>query len=58
MILTLKPRLKRGGASTPTEASPQIPQPIQAASVDATAQPQPAVAQTASSEPVAEPAKA
>ena len=45
------------GTSTPTEASPQIPQPIQAASVDAPVQSQPAVAQPASPEPVAEPAK-
>ncbi len=46
------------GTSAPTEASPQIPQPIQAASVEATAQPQPTVAQTTSPEHVAEPAKA
>jgi sec-independent protein translocase protein TatA len=45
------------GTSTSPEASPQIPQPIQAASVDAPAQTQPAVAQPASPEPVAEPAK-
>ena len=46
------------GTSVPAEASPQIPQPIQAASVEAPAQPQSAVVQNASPEPVATPAKA
>lgn len=45
------------GTSAPPEASPQIPQPIPAISVDAPAQTQSAVDQTASPEPVAEPAK-
>jgi len=47
------------GTSGSTEASPQIPQPVQAASVEATVQPpQPDVVQPASPEPVATPAKA
>jgi len=46
------------GTSVPTEASQQIPQPIQADSVEAVAQPQPDVVQTASPESVTAPAKA
>ena len=54
--MTLKPRLKREHLLQ-TEASPQIPQPIQAASVESSGTTQPDVAQTASPEPVAAPAK-
>lgn len=46
------------GTPAPTAASPQIPQPIQTASVEASAPPQPAVLESASPEPMAAPAKA
>jgi len=46
------------GTLAPTATSPQIPQPIQTASVEASAPPQPAVIQAASPEPMAAPAKA
>lgn len=47
------------GASAPTDASPQISQPIQSESVEATTQPpQPDGVQAASPEAVAAPAKA
>jgi sec-independent protein translocase protein TatA len=45
------------GTPPQTAASPQIPQPIQTASVDS-APPQPAVTQSASSDHIAAPAKA
>jgi sec-independent protein translocase protein TatA len=46
------------GTPAPTATSPQIPEPIQTASVKGTASPQPAVAQPASPEPMVEPVKA
>ena len=45
------------GMAAPTAAPQEIPQPVQAASVEATPQPQSAMAQPAASESVAAPAK-
>ena len=45
------------GMAASTAVPPQIPQPIQAASVEAPAQPQPEMVQAVSPEPVAAPAK-
>lgn len=45
------------GMSATTAVPPQIPQPVQAASVDVASQPQAEVVQAVSPEPVAEPAK-
>ena len=46
------------GMAASTAAPSQIPQPVQAATVEAAPQPQPEMVQAVSSEPVAAPAKA
>ncbi len=46
------------GMFASTAVPPQIPQPVQAASVEASPQPQPEMVQAVSSEPVVEPTKA
>ena len=46
------------GASVSSGASPQIPQPVQTASVEASSPSQPVAEQTVSSEPVSAPVKA